>query len=225
MRKLLPALLVLLAPLGAAQSLAQLSIGGSLVRASRVEVEVGAMVAGEARRLDVHVFLAAGTSGSDLAVLVARRLEASGFRAYLGGSAGAPGPRALFIEEALFVNARVGDGLLGTVTSAEAAPSSLRVVAGEGADLDLALSAAVVNPATRVHSTVSLRVPLQAGMHAAKCSEALMRTAAGAGWASDRPGSESWRPIRLADGSRFVGFSVEAPAGCRVELRLVEAPE
>jgi len=225
MRTLLPAVLVLLAPLGAAQSLAQLSVGGILHRASRVEVEVGALVDGEVRRVDVHVFLAAGTSGSDLITLVARRLEAGDFEAYLGGARNGDGPRTLFVEQALFVNARVGDGLLGTVTSAEAAPSSLRVSAGHGKGLDVDISAAVVNPATKVHSTVSLEVPLEAGMHAVKCSEVLMKTAAAAGWASDRPRSGHWRPIRLTDGSRFVGFSVQAAGGSRIELNLAEAPE
>ena len=226
MRTLLPALLVfLLAPLGAAQSLAQLSVGGSLTQASRAEVEVGAMVDGEARRVDVHVFLAAGSTGSDLVKLVACRLQASDFQVHLGGEAGGGGPNTLFIEKALFVNARLSGGLRGMLTSAEAAPTSLRVVAGQGQDLDLDLAASVVHPATKEHSTVTLQVPIEAGMHAAKCSEVLMKTAAAAKWASDRPRTEHWRPIRLADGSRFTGFSVEVARGARVELNLAPAPE
>jgi hypothetical protein len=222
---LLLLVLLALASLGKAQSLAQVRLDGVLTQAALAEVEIGAMVDGQARKLDVHVFLARGSSGADLVGLVASRLESSGFQAHLGPVGGdMNSARALFVEGALFVNLRMNGELFGTITCSAGPPNALRVSGGQGDGLAIDVVAGVFNPATKQHGTLELKVPIESGMHPARCSERLMKAAAVAKWASDRPNPEFWRPIRLADGRKITGFSVSCHK-TRVELVLSETPK
>jgi len=221
---LLP-LLLALASLGTAQSLAQVRLGGVLTRGALAEVEIGAVVEGEARRVDVHVFLATGTSGADLVGLVASRLTSSGIQVHAGPVGGErKSAQTLFIEEALFVNLRLNGELTGSITCNVGAPDSLRVSVGQGEDLVLHVQAGVFHPATGRHDTIELAVPVEPGLKPAKCAERLMKAAAAAKWASDRPSPEVWRPMRLADGRKITGFSVGF-RDARVELSLSQPPK
>lgn len=227
MRHLLPIVLALvLPPLAGAQSLAQVRVEGALLRPGMVEVEVGTQVDGEPRRLDVHVLLAAGTTGADLVSLVAGRLESSGFHTHLGPVDQDADGRTLFVERALFVHLRLGRGLRGSLTSCEGPPTTVKISPGpeEGADLHLGLTAGTFDPARREHGVEELELTLAAGSSAARCAERLMATAAEASFASERPTPEFWRPLRLIDGSRLTGLTVSVANGWRVELDL-RAPE
>jgi hypothetical protein len=205
-----------------AQSLAQIRFEGKLDRAQWVEVEVGATVKGADRRLDVHVFLGPGTTGSDLASLVAGRLEASGFFTHLGEPDADRQGRTVFVERALFINARVGGGLRAVLTACEGPPTSLRVFSPpEGqANLRLRVVAGAVNPVDKSVGIVSIEVDMVAGSHVSRCSEQLLTAAGKARWMSERPETDSWRPVQMAAGARFNGLSVTGEKGWRLELDL-----
>ena len=226
---LLVPLVLTLASFARGQSLAQIRLDGSLDGAGRVEIEVGAMVKGQARVLEVGVFLGHGTSGADVIRLLSGRLETAGMQSYRGGEASKPAAHSgsIFVEQALFVNMRLGDGIEGTVTACEGAPESLKVVAPDkgGADIELLLQANAIHPVTRQSKTVSLEVPLTAGSHPVQNCEALMEAAVKAKWGCDRPKTDLWRPLRLSDGSRLEGVSVGVKQGYRVEVTLAQAPE
>ncbi|MDA1264362.1 MAG: hypothetical protein O2816_04700 [Planctomycetota bacterium] len=222
---LLASLLLVLASLAPGQSLAQLRLEGSLSTAARVEIEVGALVKGEPRILELRAFLAEGTTGADVIRLLAGRMQSAEIHSHVGSAAVKdPGAGTLFIEQALHVNLRLDQGIRGSVTACEGAPLSLKVIAPDkdGLDLSLLLSANAIHPVTRASKTVSLEVPMAAGNHSAQNCEALMEAAVTAKWGCDRPKADLWRPLRLSDGSRLEGVSVQTKNGWRVEVTLAQ---
>lgn len=222
------ALLAALAPAARAQGEVQITFDGALEPPGGARVAV-AVVAGPAERtrevrLDLH--LAAGTSGADLAALLAARLQAAGLEALAPTPAG---PRAhVFVEDARSVTLELGAGLGGAVTLCEGAPELVRVEPARGGTSDcrlvVAVSAMHAHTERRARSSFEVRVAPE--LTAAQVSERLFARAVEAEWVSERPGLEGWRPVHLSDGSRITGFSVELAGhgSWRVDVRLPEAP-
>lgn len=227
MRTLLSAFLLLsLSALASAQSLAQVSIEGRLAKPSRVEVEIGAMVANLERQLDFHTFLAAGTTAQDVMGLIAGRLEASGFHAHLGPvRENSVGGRTLFVERALFIRMRIGDGLVGSITACEASPTSVRVVPHAKNSFTLTATAGLYNPGADTHSTDTMSLEFKPGTFSAQCVDRLLEEAARKGWASNRPAHELWQPVKLVTGEQITGMTFNASASWRVEVDLRRAEE
>ena len=215
LRTLLLAFVLL--PSALAQSLVQVRVSGRLVEAARIEVEVGAQVGVQARRLDVHVLLSRGTSGGDLLALVAGRLAASGFQAYLGPES-QDGSRSLFVERALFLNLHVAAGMQGQVVACEGVPRGIRVTGGEQPST-LVVEAQYRRAVTGQYGRAEIHFELEQGMHPARSAEGLLKAASEAKWAGARPSPEVWSPVHLADGSRFTALALTFK-DARVELDL-----
>jgi len=187
-----------------------------------VEFELGASVNGEARDLTLHIHLAPGTTGVELAGLVERRLQALGIRGVATARSG-----NLWIEDATYLNLRLGGGLSAWVACAEGAPTSLAVrpptrrSAAQSFQVDVTT---VIRPSggLPIRGAASLTVPLDEASSAASISAALAR-AGQSKWISDRPKGDTWRPVKMSSGAAITGcsFTVQgAKADWRVDLVL-----
>jgi hypothetical protein len=231
------AVLALLAlPTGAAaQGLVQLSLEGRVdleaagiargKAGTHVEVEVGALVAGEPRKVELHLYLAHGTTAADLGSLVAKRLERAKFDVIATEPTTTGTPRGnVFIEDALYVNLRLGGGLTGAITTSEGAPASIKVERpGLGEEqAKLTLSGSTFSPHDKKRSAVSFELEIEATDHSPHISEALNEQGTKQGWLSERPAADSWRPMKLRTGEAFSGFSIrlDSPADWRIEVAL-----
>ena len=134
--------------------------------------------------------------------------------------------RSLFIDDALFVRLRVGGGLRGVITTCEGAPAAIRVVrpTSKSKKGEVHLSAGTLSPHTGESAEVSMKVQLDAADGMPQVAERLLKVAQERKWMSDRPGGDAWRPIRMVDGSRFTGLSVEivSAAVWRLEVELAK---
>lgn len=232
-----------LAPVGRAGGLLQLRFTGEVKRqlivsapddvarvaphgGQLVEVEVGALVADKSHFVTLHVHLAPGTTGVELAALVARRLRSIGVE-----SVTAPGSGNLWIEDAEYLNLRLGGGLRAEIALAEGPPSSLaiRPPTREVVEQTLNVDVSTVSRPSGglpVRGTAHLAIPLKADSSAASISAALTR-AGQKEWISDRPAGDTWRPVKMKNGAAITGFSLNLGLGqeqgdgdWRAELRL-----
>lgn len=201
-----------LGPLASAQGLVQLRFSGELdvERGHLIEVELGE--GGSERELVLHVHLASGTTGPEVAQLVARRAERAGIAVTLTESR--KGAASVWIDAASYVNVRMGGGLHAEVACAEAAPSLLRVLPPtaipEAGHVHIVGSAAVVSQGRPpIRTRAELRAEVTPKMDAPAAATALWKAGADK-WMSERPGSDAWRPIRLLDGGVLTGASVRA---------------
>ena len=222
------AVLVALAPALPAQGPVQLTFAGALEPpgGARVAVGVSAGLGKAAREVLLDLHLARGTSGADLAALLAQRLRAEGLDALAPASAGA---RAhVFVQDARAVVLELGEGLSGAVTVCAGPPALVRVVAprGGGQRCRLVVTASALHAHTAQRTRSSFEVSLEPGATSAQASERLFQRAVEAQWVSERPGLEAWRPAHLGDGARLTGFGVELLSGdpWRLEVRLPEPP-
>ena len=113
-------LLLAAGPLAAAQGMVQLRFSGALGTDKSHLVEVEIIEAESGNELVLHVHLAAGTTGAELAELVARRAERAGIS--LTAPAPVAGSGSLFVDAASEVRMRLGGGLSGEVSCVEGAP-------------------------------------------------------------------------------------------------------
>lgn len=237
LRSIAAALLCLLAlaPAVRAEGLLQLRFGGAVNRSvwddgldqgfpvgQLVEVEIGAKVGDKTHSLTLHVHLAPGTTGVDLARLVERRLGSIGIR-----TVARPDGGNLWIERAEYVHLRLGGGLHAEVALAEGPPTSLAVrrptreVAEQQLHVDVTT---VIRPSggLPVRGAARLAIPMGKDSSAASISAALAR-AGQKEWISDRPTGDTWCPVRMTNGASITGFSLglsHGPGDWRVELRL-----
>jgi hypothetical protein len=237
LRSVAAALLCLFAltPLVRADGLLQLRFGGKVDRTvfseerkeghfvgQLVEVEIGANVAGKPHSLTLHVHLAPGTTGVELARLVERRLTSIGIKIVATSDSG-----NLWVESAEYVHLRLGGGLRAEVAMAEGPPASLAIRPPTRDATELALRVdvtTVIRPSggLPVRGAADLVIPLGKDSSAASISAALAR-AGQKEWISDRPTGDTWRPIRMTNGAAITGFSMGLGNGqgdWRVELRL-----
>ena len=237
LRSVAAALLCLLAltPAVRAEGLLQLRFGGRVNRAvfdqerktghfvgQLVEVEIGANVAGKPHILTLHVHLAPGTTGVDLAALVGRRLNSMGIK-----TVGTPDSGNLWVESAEYVHLRLGGGLRAEIALAEGPPKSLAIRPPTGGAMEQTLRVdvtTVIRPSGElpVRGAANLVIPLGKDSSAASISAELAR-AGQKEWISDRPTGDTWRPVRMSNGAAITGFSmglINEEESWRVELRL-----
>ncbi len=228
-----------LAPTAVAEGLLQVRFGGwvsgvlpgadpasdpesALAVGQLVEVEIGAVVADGPRDLILHLHLAPGTTGVELADLVASRLMSLGVKGVV-----TPGSGNLWIEDATHIHLRLGGGLHAQIALAEGPPVSLSVrppTQRATAQILTVDVTTVIRPSggLPVRGTAALAVPLAKDSSAASISAALMR-AGQSKWISDRPKGDAWSPVRMKNGAAITGFSLSLGAGhgdWRVELSL-----
>jgi hypothetical protein len=216
-----------LAPGARAEGLAQLTLEGVVdpQAGGRVEFSVGARrtKGGEPRQVDLGLHVAGGTTAADLLELLASRLESAGLGiVHARRSAAGATSSQLFVEDAIFLQVRIGYGLSATITACEAAPISLRVIGSDGlrAAGTLTMSASTWNLHTEKAGNASLAIELKEGEHGSGVAERLFRVATEGGWIADE-----WAPTRMGGGARVRGMSVrldsKADWGLRVDFDLV----
>ena len=209
--------------LAAAQGMVQLRFSGALGTDKSHLVEVEIVEAESGNELVLHVHLAAGTTGAELAELVARRAERAGI------SLTAPAPveeRNLFVDAASEVRMRLGGGLSERSPAWRARrPSSASCGPARSPGRAPSGSWATARSSRRGRPPVRARAHLFAEvtpeMDAPATATALWRAGAER-WMSERPGSDGWRPIRLLEGGVLTGVSVrvDGHADWRLEVSL-----
>lgn len=180
---------------------------------------------GEGREVALRPHLAQGTSASDIAALLARHLERAGADVWLSepDEPSASGRRHLFVERALLVRMRLGQGLSAEVTVCEGAPDAVKI---EPPTTTLSAGRLVVaytslHPHTRSRSRGDLEMTFEPSMHPSAISERLASYCLGQGMIAERPQLDSWRVVKLGDGAQLVGFNIrlETAADWTFELR------
>lgn len=211
-------------PLAAAQGMVQLRFSGALGTDKSHLVEVEIIEAESGNELVLHVHLAAGTTGAELAELVARRAERAGIS--LTAPAPVEGSGSLFVDAASEVRMRLGGGLSGEISCVEGAPSIVRIlrpgaIPGKGTVRVVGSSAIVTKGRPPVRARAHLFAEVTPEMDAPATATALWRAGAER-WMSERPGSDGWRPIRLLEGGVLTGVSVrvDGHADWRLEVSL-----
>ncbi len=212
-----------------AEGLVQLTFEGRIdaPTGGLVEVELDALTPESTAEIRVHVFLAPGTAAPALAELVERQLTAAGAKSYTSLPDLGPGeaPRAdLFVERATVAALRMGMGLTGRITLCQGPPAILRVRPPEieTAPATLVLDASAWHPHTERRSHRTLEYAVAPDAPAARTAAELFQRALEQGWSCERPEDEAWQPVKLADGSRIVGFTavLRGRTDARLEIEL-----
>lgn len=207
-----------------AQDLVQIALEGTLSApgGGRVLLAVSARVEGELRRAALDLHLAEGTDAPTVAALLAERAQALELAMlFPGGVGNGPVPRAsLFFARAARVELRLPAGLTGRIVACEDAPSLVRILpprpAPAGTQVGparLRVAATTLHPVTGASGEAQLELELPQDGSATRASEQLFTRSVEAGWEADRPGNDSWQPIRVGDSSMVRGLSVEVLPG------------
>lgn len=243
LRRIALACLVLagLSPLASAQGLAQLRLDGQLDsrHGAWIEVYIGAMVQRQAREMEFIAYFGPGTTAVELGTLLAVRLERAKFDViptFLDRNATG---MSLFIDNVLFVRARVGGGLTATITCMDLPPGAIRIyspsLSTEPATVHV--SGGVWSPHEQIWGRVELSVPLDTktvpenlrldGTYpvadAPLVAKRLQAAAAEAKWMSETARGDAWRPIRMMNGAIFQGLAVtvESEGDWRIEVEFL----
>ena len=193
-----------------AEGLAQLRLSGLVTEGGEghlVEIEIGDAAGHDDVVLHLHV--AAGTTGAELAALVARRVKRAGIDVTLTPSNETTA--SLWIDRASFVNVRLGGGLKANLSCVEGAPSLVEILPPQSIKKSCeafmtASTAIVTNGRPPLRGSISLRAALEPKIDSAAAATALWE-AGQKEWQSERPGSKAWRPIKPVEGGILTGFS------------------
>ncbi len=190
-----------------------------------VEIEIGAFAGTTEKDLVLHIHLAKGTTGGDLAQLIAKRLERLGVDVTLGSTAG--GDATLWIERTRYVSLRLGGGLGVDVACAEGPPRSLRLVPPGAISADArmtvsASSALIRRDRAPLRSRATADLELEAGISSAAAAKKLWEATSKA-WVCDRPGGDAWQPHKMQNGATITGlsFHLDSPGGGDWRFELV----
>lgn len=207
-RILLGALLASLLQVAAlAEGLAQIRFFGAVSKPHLVEVELGDAAGHE--DMILHLHLAPGTTGAELAAIVAKRAQLAGFEVTLTPSHDSAA--SLWIDRATSVNVRMGAGIKATVSCVEGPPSLVKVLPPQAVKspcvASMTASTAIVsNGRPPQRGSISLEARLNANIDSPAAATALWE-AGQKDWQSERPGSSAWRPIKAIEGGILTGFS------------------
>ncbi len=208
-----------------AEGLAQVRFSGAVgpgIKSHLVEVEIGDAVGHDP--VILHLHLAHGTTGAELAALVARRAKSAGLDVTLTASndKGA----SLWIDRAAFVNVRLGAGLVADVSCVEGPPSLVKILPPQAIKqacrAHMTASTAIIsNGRPPLRGSISLEAELQPKTDSAAIATALWEAGQKV-WQSERPGSNAWRPIKAIEGGILTGFSatMEGKGDWRLEVTL-----
>ncbi len=222
------ALLATSAPAAAVQGLVQLRVAGEVAAphsdegqgdfAHLVEIEIASIAGDVAKSVVLHLHVAAGTTGAELLQLVSSKLTVAGIPATLTTprAPGAPDSKAqgasLWVEGTTRVHLRLGGGLTGAVSCAEGPPQAIRIhpasaIKGPTNVLVSGSTAIVMKDRAPIRGRATFSTVLEDAEHAAEAATALWE-AATERWMSDRPGGDTWRPIKMKSGAALTGVSV-----------------
>ncbi|TDJ70570.1 MAG: hypothetical protein E2O39_09835 [Planctomycetota bacterium] len=220
------ALLALSSSLGA-EGLVQITLEGTLhtVGGARIEFEVGARANGEPRQVVLGLHLAESTTCSDLATLLTKRLERGGFEVLTTRSDDGGTPRVqIFVENTIFVRMRLGGGLEGTITVCEEGAAAVRIVRPQAHPqaAELVASASTFHLHTERRGFQNIAITLEPEFHGAQISDILFRESIAHKWLAERPGTDFWRPMGMADGAQITGLSIKlrSEGDWRIEVEL-----
>lgn len=207
-----------------AEGLVQIALRGALADkggAHLVEMEV-THADGE---LFLHLHLASGTTGGELAELFAQRLEASGADVTLA-LRGEGDRGSVWVDGVSKVALRLGGGLMAEVSCAEGPPAVVRChvpSAIPGPMIVHVVASAAIPRSDRppLRRRATLDVEVEADASADEVATALWK-AAETKWMTERIGGTGWSPVKLLDGSVLTGVSVQldTQADWRVEVEL-----
>ena len=218
------ALLVGSARAALAEGLVQVALRGALAEkagAHLVEMEVEHSE-GE---LFLHLHLASGTTGGELAELFAQRLEASGADVTLA-LRGEGDRGSVWIDGVSKVAMRLGGGLSGEISCAEGPPDVVRchVPSAIPGPLIVHVVASAAIPRSDqppLRRRARLDVDVAADASAAEVATALWKSAE-TKWMTERIGGTGWSPVKLLDGSVLTGVSIQfdTRADWRLEVEI-----
>ena len=229
---LIPLLCALFTSTAQADGLVQITIEGTLNRegGARVELDLGAFHPAheQPREMSISLFLAERTTAADVAALFTSRISDAGFKVI------APAPTVtdkvkraqIFVERAVLVSLRLGSGLSGTITTCDDVPVSLRVLRPELAVLDARFSATIstFNQHSEEYGQHSLTLDVPKKMNTTEIAGELFKKSLTQDWLAERPGTDGWRPTKMADGAIIRGFSasVSSQGDWKLEIRLAQ---
>ena len=183
-----------------------------------VEIEIDALSVEADASVVLHMHLASGTTGIELLQLVSSKLSAANIPATL--SQGAPrnpkesksGGGSLWVEGATRVLLRLGGGLRGEVSCVEGPPQSIRIqpasaIEGPAQVMISASTAVIMKGRAPIRGRATLTASLEKAEHAAEAATALWKAATNK-WVSDRPGGDTWRPLKMSSGAAITGVSI-----------------
>lgn len=221
---------LVLATAARAQGLVQLAFAGEIANSggARVEVEVGfadLRAQGALRKFDFSLHLGERTAATDLAALLAKRLEQAGARVIYTGSNAAPrGPANLFVEDALSISLRLTEGLTCAVTLCEDHPASVRLQPPllEKQEARLTVVASTIHPHTKEHGSKTFQWTFAERDTRTDVGNKFIKGAIDKGWMSELENHETWRPGAFADGSNLEGcsFTLQSGGDWRLEIEL-----
>ncbi|MEM8713029.1 MAG: hypothetical protein AAGG01_18915 [Planctomycetota bacterium] len=197
-----------------------------------VEIEVDASTtrAGAApASMVLHMHVAAGTTGESLIELAGERLRALEIAVTVTGVGDGSKGASLWISRATRVHLRLGGGLAGEISCAEGPPASIQIlpataIPGPATAFMSASTAIVMKDRRPIRGRASFDATLVDLKNTAETATALWTAASegsedSVGWVSERPGSDRWRPVKMANGAAITGVSVRL--GGRADWGLV----
>lgn len=226
---LVSALFLTSAPAAALQGLVQLRLTGEVAAPSSegqgsgdfghlVEVEIDSSAGTEPQSVVLHLHLANGTTGGELLQLVSAKLKLAGIPATFTPTQGtgkeSPWARgaSLWVEGATRVHLRLGAGLVGSLSCVEGPPQGIRLhpasaIPGSTLVFVSGSTAIVMKDRAPIRGRVTFSTALEKVEHAAEAATALWKAATGK-WVSDRPGGDTWRPLKMSNGAALTGVSI-----------------
>lgn len=219
MRAVLTAIvLVVLASVSNAAGLVQITLNGSVTTGGGAPVQLEITAADpqtpeHPRVANLELLLAEGTTAKDLAALLARRLDAAGIGfVRTESSADASARTSIFVEQAMGVGVRLGNGLSATITLCDAAPTSARLSPGLDAKSPCQVSvvAHTQNAVTLERKRLAVGFTLEARATLTEANSKLALTAIGAGWRSELKSNEWWLPKPATEHGNVTGCTLEA---------------
>jgi len=229
---LIPLLCALFTSTAQAEGLVQITIEGKITRegGARVELDLGAWHPAhqEAREMSVSLFLAEHTTAADVATLFATRISDAGFTVI------APTPtntedvkRAqLFVERAVLVSLRLGSGLSGAITACDSVPVSVRVLRPElqSEEAQVSVTISTFNQHSEKYGQEELSMAVPEKMNTTEIAGELFKLSLQSEWIAERPGTDAWRPMKMADGAIIRGFTarVASRGDWKLEVRLAQ---
>ncbi len=214
----------------APRNLVQLTLRGILLTpgGGLMEISSGFWRDGTEIRVDLSLHLAGGTSARDLATLLVARLRSAGAKLeYTGATSSNDSLAHIFLEHASLVRLRLGSGLSASITTTDAAPTSLRILVPiqtkDPANLSVCLT--TFHPHTKLPGRLQLGLALEADADPSAICEKLFKDSLARGLVSDRPSADRWSPTRCTDGALITGCSMDlrSPNGdWGIEVRLAK---
>jgi hypothetical protein len=214
-----------------AQGLVEISLSGTVDTAGggRIEIEIATFNPTSPNvpvATKLNLLLGEGTTAADLGLLLSRRLEEKLVRVTsLGSNAPQRGPVNLFVENALSVGLRLGNGLSGTVTLCEDRPLSVKV--SPGAESKLGATLKVVALTHQEHTGDNGRFVVsqdfQDRSELTDVGTKLVRAAISMGWPSELKNHDTWWPAPNTETERITScsFEIRSNGDWRLDVALV----